>query len=164
MDVLGKTSGGTLASFQSEVLSLHPAIVHIMVGVNDVEDADDASYPSTVPGFLSNVDAMVKEAKAANIHVILGTEPALLSDNYSVMQQIDAVIEKYGAANNIPVVNYGDVLCGCVGSATGYSGEPFTGNGLLVQTAVPWPVNLTFLPNATGYNLMTQMAEAAIRP
>ena len=153
----GQTSDGTLASFQSAVVSLHPAIVHIMVGANDVEYADDASWPFTVPGYLSDLDAMVKEAKAANIKVVLGTEPAALSGNATLMQEINAVTEGYGAANNIPVINYGDALCGCVGSLDGS-----TGTGLLVPTPVPWPVNNALLPSATGYTLMTQMAEATI--
>ena len=77
----------------------------------------DSNLQIYVPIFAANLDAMVKEARAANIKVVLG----MGAQNFEIagdLEPINAVIAGYGAANGIPVVNYGDVLCGCVGSIT----------------------------------------------
>ncbi len=52
------TSGGTLARFQTDVIDLHPAIVHIMVGVDDLANDDDATQAigGVNPGLLSNLE------------------------------------------------------------------------------------------------------------
>ena len=71
-------SASILSRFQADVVSLHPAIVHIMMGADDATTTDDGSYQLAIPTFLSSLDAMVKEAKAANIKVILGIEPPFL--------------------------------------------------------------------------------------
>ena len=162
------SSGGVLARFQSDVVSLHPAIVHIMIGAADASVVYDSDYQFYIPWFLANLDAMVKEAKAANIKVVLGME----AQNFEFagnLEPINAVIAAYGAANNIPVVNYGDALCGCIGSinpgGVGYGNWSGAGPNLvqpppfLVPTA---PGDTTFIPSAAGYALMTQMAENAI--
>jgi hypothetical protein len=63
-----------LANFQANVVSLHPAAVHIMVGLSDAE-TDDATYSGATAYFLSGLNEVVLQAKAANIKVILGIEP-----------------------------------------------------------------------------------------
>jgi lysophospholipase L1-like esterase len=90
--VYGGGSSDALARFQSDVVSLRPAIVHIMVGAFDAEVTTPEGEPFTVPQFVTNLDAMVKEAKAANINVVLGMEPATGSFNYPFWQQINAAI------------------------------------------------------------------------
>src|SRR5271155_5247982 len=105
-------SGDTLARFQADVVNLHPAIVHIMIGSSDADEDDDAMYRLTFSNFLSNLDAMVKEAKAANIQVILGIEPQNFVFSGPV-GPINSIITSYGRTNKIPVINYGDALCAC---------------------------------------------------
>jgi lysophospholipase L1-like esterase len=148
-------SSSTLQRFQADVVDLHPAIVHIMIGFADADEAHDATWRFFGPQFLTALESMVKEARAANIQVVLGLE----SENFSfaggaggAAVQINSIIASYGALNNIPVINYGDALCGCIGS-TGATGIPS-----------PYLVEGTegFIPNAAGYALMTQMAEATI--
>jgi lysophospholipase L1-like esterase len=148
-------SGSTLQRFQADVINLHPAIVHIMIGSADADEAHDATWRFFGPQFLIALESMVKEARDANIQVVLGLE----SENSSFANgaggaavQINSIIASYGALNNIPVINYGDALCGCVGS-TGATGTPS-----------PYLVEGTegMVPNAAGYALMTQMAEATI--
>ena len=133
LDFFDGNSGGTAARFQADVVSLHPAIVHIMVGVVDEAQEDDALMALTTPNFMNNLNTMVQEAKAANIRVVLGMEPPAVS-------QENAVIAAYGAANNIPVVNYG--------------AAPTATNDIYQEDA--------FVPTTAGYALMTQIAEAAI--
>jgi hypothetical protein len=164
------SSSQVLARFQSDVVDLHPAIVHIMIGEGDADATDDASFQLASPYFLTKLNAIVQEAKAANIKVILGLEPSILT--YSgELESINSVIESYGAANNIPVINYGDALCGCVGSILiplqpsdigidvfgTYGGGPY-----IVATVNPVPFSPKYVVSPTGYNLMTQMAENAI--
>jgi lysophospholipase L1-like esterase len=153
-------SSETLARFESDVVNLHPAVVHIMIGSSDADEDDDANFQLTLPYFLNNLDAMVKEAKAANIKVILGIEPSTLSFDSSILEQLNSVIASYGAANSIPVINYEGALCGYVcsgdGTAIGYSWTSET--SLLVTSAE----NGGLIPSAAGYSVMTQMAEATI--
>jgi hypothetical protein len=94
------TSGGTLARFQTDVIGLHPAIVHIMVGVDDLANDDDATQAigGIDPEVLNNLTAMVNMAKAANIQVILGIEStSWASASPPLPQALSAVIAGYGA-------------------------------------------------------------------
>jgi hypothetical protein len=133
--------GPRLASFQSDVVSLHPAIVHIMVGAYDAYFVSDESALFVFQGFLSNLDAM----------------------DSGYITQINAAIAGYGAANNIPVIDYADLLCGCASLST----NPFplyTTNGLMVPSVavVPEPNGAGILPSTAGYAAMTQLAETAV--
>jgi GDSL-like Lipase/Acylhydrolase family len=158
----GGTSGATLARFQADVINLHPAIVHIMVGVDDADVDDDESYPYAYGSFLTSLEAMVKMAQAANIQVVLGIESPQWSD-LAPLEPINSIIANYGAEKNIPVINYADALCGCVGSTGGVG----VGFNFLTPNApymVPTNVSGAYTPSAAGYALMTQMAEAVINP
>jgi hypothetical protein len=154
-------SSDTLARFQADVVNLHPAIVHIMIGSSDADEDDDAMYRLTFSNFLSNLDAMVKEAKAANIQVILGIEPQNFAFGGPV-GPINSIIASYGRTNKIPVINYGDALCACVGSTGATSvGYDFASQNPLMVPATD-QIGNALIPSATGYALMTQMAETAI--
>ena len=146
-------SEATAARFQSDVVSQHPGIVHIMVGVDDLSEDDDAVQVFGIAtGFMTSLQQMVSMAKAANIKVILGIEPlAWASEAPTYPQQLNSIVAAYGAENNISVVNYGDALCQCVGSIGGPAYGPGYNN----------PGNGAG-PSAAGYALMTQMAEVAI--
>jgi lysophospholipase L1-like esterase len=72
--VYAGNSSEALAAFQADVVSLHPTIIHIMLGAADASTATEAGYQLAIPSFLNNLEAMVKEAKAANTQVILGIE------------------------------------------------------------------------------------------
>jgi hypothetical protein len=164
-------SYGVLAAFQSEVVSLHPAVVHILIGIGDSDATDDASFRLAVPEFLTNLEAIVREAKAANIKVVLGLEPSVLTFS-GQLEQINSVITSFGAANNIPVINYADALSGSIGSRLipfyassigvdtfqQYGGGPYIAPPTTTGTV---PSNSLVVTTA-GYALMTQMAEATI--
>jgi lysophospholipase L1-like esterase len=147
------------ARFQSSVVSLHPAIVHILAGSEDVATANDATFTTTVQSVQNSIIAMITEAQNADIQVILGTIPPQLASTSGtivpvfqpvLILQINAWIESYGAANHIPVVNYHDALCLCVGSTN----PTQSSSTLLTSSGV--------LPSASGYNAMTTLAENAI--
>jgi hypothetical protein len=163
------------------VEALHPAAVHIMIGLAWGTATDDASTGLSVPEFLDQLNALVQQAKAANIKVILGIEP-YLPLNAQYLQQLNAVLATYGATYNIPVINYGDALCNCVGATTeatfstmqsgpnedifGLYG-PVGGAYMATPTSDPFPPPALPWDNDTivtpqGYNLMTQLAESVI--
>ena len=155
--VSGWESNGTmdagLARFQSDVVALKPAIVHIMFGMDDAEILSPTSSEFYGPSVLSDAQAMVAEAKAANIQVVFGLEPSALT-------QYKQIITMYAAQNNIPVINYGDALCQCNAFTSGSSYYQGAGtNGYLM----PDPNDgAGLLPTAAGYAIMTPMAEAII--
>jgi hypothetical protein len=155
------TAAATEERFQTDVINLHPAIVHIMVAADDADADDDASVPYIEPSFLNALQTMIKMAKAANIQVILGTEGTLWSDDGgAIMAPLNSLVVALGADNNIPVINYGDALCGCVGSTGGQGvGQNFAaGAAYMTTNANPG----AFMPTPAGYALMTQMAAATI--
>jgi lysophospholipase L1-like esterase len=61
-----------LLRFPQDVLALHPRMVHIMAGTNDV--AGNAG-PTTLDAIEGNIAAMVVLAKAAGIRVVLASTP-----------------------------------------------------------------------------------------
>jgi hypothetical protein len=145
-----------LENFQTDVINQHPAFVHIMTGFGDLTTIKD----STPLGFVaqnweSDIMAMVAMAQKANIKVILGNLPASLppQTNPAGVQLFNAWLDQYGRANHIPVVNYHDALCQCVGSTMPY--DTFAA-GLGVPNAGE------STPSAAGYSLITQMAQTAI--
>jgi lysophospholipase L1-like esterase len=183
-----ESAPGMLASFQANVVSLHPAVVHLLLGLPDAVQSHDPTYSSTVPAFLTALTSMVEEAKAANIKVVLGLEPNLPNLNTFIVPQINAAIVSFAAANNIPVINYADALCACVNATTRqanvvdvngnivnsfqvarnsfqqYGGGPFVepGSAAIFSASPSLPWDDDFVVTPTGYNLMTQMAESTI--
>jgi hypothetical protein len=148
------TSGGTAARFQADVISLHPAIVHIMVGVDDFDFDDDEGQAvgGPYPAFLTNLEEMVSMAKAANIQVILGMESLAWASASPVYPEgLNAIVAAFGAQNNIPVINY-DFALSVVGPS------PYLGPA----SSAGFPIPAFQAPTPAGYALMTQMAEVAI--
>lgn len=150
--------GSALAAFQSEVVSLHPAIVHIMFGETDSIDMSSNTTQFYGPGLLSSAQAMVAEAKAANIQVVFGLEP-------NALPQLKELITMYGVARNIPVIDYADLLSapgtqGFAGTGTnvGQAGYQATAgdNGYLIPGGI-WAVL-----SPSGQAVMTQLAESVI--
>lgn len=163
----GGSSSGLLADMPA-VLALHPAIIHIMVGVVDVDGTATPSlgeccmYPYSTSQFLFNLNSMVQQAKAAGIQVILGIEPSVFSFGLVPLQPLNSMIASYGALHGIPVINYADALCRCVDSVGGASGGiNFTNAGPLTGPS-NYKENDGPVPTAAGYALMTQMASAVI--
>ena len=113
-----------LQDFQANVINQHPAFVHIMTGFGDIAEIKDSTPLPMVlqQQWEEDVTAMVAMAQKANIKVILGNLPAsappeIRMDGVRVM---NAWLDQFGRAKNIPVVNYHDALCQCVGSTLAY--------------------------------------------
>jgi lysophospholipase L1-like esterase len=124
--VSGQNSAQVLARFQTDVIDLHPEIVHILVGTNDL-------YPGWTLGpsqsnsidSVANVEAMVRMAQASGIHVILATIPpwACSASNCVLAVTVDSTSSRYGRINTwnawieqfalsqgIPVADYHSAL------------------------------------------------------
>jgi hypothetical protein len=128
---------------------------------------EEAQY--VAPRFLSNMQAMIKMAKEANIQVILGIEsPQWPEHGSNYLTTLNSIVATLAAQNNIPVINYADALCACVSSTGGIGiSENFATpiiqeeNG---QYMASLPTNFleAYAPTSAGYALMTQMVEATI--
>ena len=70
--ISGQTSPQLLVRFWQDVVALHPAVVHIMIGTNDIAGN---TGPTTPEAYQNAVRAMVDLAKANHIAVILGSIP-----------------------------------------------------------------------------------------
>ena len=74
--VSGQTTTQMLARFRTDVIDLHPAIVHIMGGINDIAQSDGTALTR------SNIESMVELARMHGIVVILGAvTPSSLFQN-----------------------------------------------------------------------------------
>ena len=156
--ISGQNSSQVLARFQTDVIDLHPEIVHILIGTNDVYPGWTL-YPSGPNAINSaaNVEAMVQMAQTNGIHVILATIPPWGCDasncttaesadstltRYDRINTWNAWIEQYALSKGIPVVDYHSALLAP-------DGEHY----------VPDMTIDGVHPSAAGYVVMTPMVE-----
>lgn len=156
----GQNSSQVLARFQSDVIDLHPEIVHILIGTNDVYPGWTL-YPSpSAINSPANVEQMVQMAQINGIHVILATIPPWGCDasnctlaesadstpgRYDRINTWNAWIEQYALSKGIPVADYHSALLAP-------DGEHYVPD--LTMEGVH--------PNAAGYVVMTPMVEGVI--
>ena len=157
----GQNSSQVLARFQTDVVDLHPGIVHILIGTNDVYPGWTL-YPSGSNAINSpaNVEAMVQMAQTNGIHVILATIPPWGCDasnctsaesadstptRYDRINTWNAWIEQYALSKGIPVADYHSALLAP-------DGEHYVPD--LTMEGVH--------PSAVGYVVMTPMVEGVI--
>jgi hypothetical protein len=161
----GAGSGNVEAAFQANVINQHPAFVHILTGGSDISVIRDA-IPQGVAWhqYEEALVAMVGMAQKANIKVILGNIPTvdaplvpLIGDDPQSVQLFNTWLANYGLTNNIPLVNYHDALCQCLGATS--PNDTFA-ISLSVQPTEPYHDSVA---NAAGYALITQMAQIAIQ-
>ena len=153
--ISGQNSTQVLARFQSDVIDAHPAIVHLLVGTNDVYPGWQLCQGNTINS-CANIAAMVALAQAADIRVILGTIPPWgpgslpeeadpSAARYTRISEWNAWLKQYGKENSITVLDYHLLLQ----AADGEQYVPsFTADGVH--------------PSTSGFALMTPLAEQAI--
>jgi hypothetical protein len=71
--VAGNTTDQMLARFQTDVIALHPDVVHIMGGAYDAIDENWNYNSQCGPDTCANINAMSEMANAAGIRVVIGT-------------------------------------------------------------------------------------------
>jgi len=70
--ISGQTTAQMLVRFQADVVALHPAMVHIMAGTNDIAGN---TGPVSMQDVQNNIVAMVTLARANGIKVVLASIP-----------------------------------------------------------------------------------------
>lgn len=146
--ISGQTSPQMLVRFIPDVAALHPRIVHIMAGTNDIAGN---TGPTSPENFQNNIRAMVDLAKAQGIVVIIGSilptdrfdwKPALHPAGQ--VRELNAWLRNFAAENGLVFADYWSALTGPNGELpTAYSSDGVH-------------------PNAAGYAVMRPIAERAI--
>jgi len=146
--ISGQTTPQMLLRFPADVLALHPRVVHIMAGTNDVAGN---TGPTTLDAVEANIAAMVTLAKAVGIRVVLAATPPAASFTWSPdlkpAPQIAALnvrLRTLAAREKVTFVDYGTVL----GMPDGSMKDALTLDGVH--------------PNAAGYAAMAPLAKKAV--
>jgi lysophospholipase L1-like esterase len=146
--IAGESSPQILVRFRQDAIDLHPRVVHILMGTNDVGGRTGPMSPQETE---ENFETLTELARANHITVILGTTPPTrhtLGKNINPSPRIRALddwIRAYAAHNHIFLIDYASVLD--------------DGRGGLAPALSTDGIH----PNAKGYAVMRAMAEPIIR-
>lgn len=145
-----QVSSQGLLRFQQDVIELHPKVVHILYGTNDIAGLGG---PTTSERIQSNLIAMVQLARGNHIAVVIGTilpishlpggmQDATLTPN---IVKMNAWIREYGQREHVAVADYYPALS----DATGGFRSDLNSDGVH--------------PTLAGYRVMEPIAQAAIQ-
>jgi lysophospholipase L1-like esterase len=144
----GQTSPQLLLRFYQDVIALHPAIVHIMVGTNDIAGN---TGPNNAGAYRNNIRAMVDLAKANNIKVILGSIPPANTFRWRpdlkpspTILLLNGWLKEFAKEQDLIFADYHSAMVGSAGEMR----PEFTKDGVH--------------PEVEGYQLMRPIAERAI--
>ena len=146
--ISGQTSPQMLVRFRQDVINLHPKVVVILAGTNDIAGNTGPEPPEMIQ---DNLISMVDLARANGIRVVLasitpsddfwwnpGTKPA------PRIAEMNTWIKAYAAKNRMIYLDYYSPMVDDHGGMR----REFTGDGVH--------------PNPAGYALMGRLAETAI--
>ena len=147
--ISGQTTPQMLIRFRPDVLNLHPDVVVILAGVNDIAGN---TGPTTNDAIFGNIISMVELAKANAIKVILCS--VLPANNFywrpnekaaETIIQLNQLIQSYANQMHIPFVDYHTAM------ADTKKGLPkeFSDDGVH--------------PNLKGYQTMEPLLEKAVQ-
>ena len=146
--ISGQTTPQMLLRFPADVIALHPRVVHIMAGTNDVAGN---TGPTTLDTIESNIAAMITLARAAGIRVVLAAVPPASHMSWSptvtptpVIAALNARLRSLAAREGAIFVDYGPAI----GLADGSMRPEDTLDGVH--------------PSSEGYTAMAPLARAAI--
>ncbi len=112
--ISGQTSPQMLLRFRSDVIDLHPRVVHIMAGTNDLAGNTGAT---TEADFKATIESMVELAKAHHVQVALSSIPPAATFPWAARYRPTAQIRRlngwmrtYAARNGLIYINYFDAL------------------------------------------------------
>lgn len=147
--ISGQTTPQMLIRFRPDVLNLHPDVVVILAGVNDIAGN---TGPSTNDAIFGNIISMVESAKANAIKVILCS--VLPANNFywrpnekaaETIIQLNQLIQSYAKQHHIPYVDY-------------HSAMADAKNGLPKEFSED-----SVHPNLKGYQTMQPLLEKAVQ-
>ena len=146
--ISGQTSAQMLVRFWPDVIALHPKVVQIIAGTNDIAGN---TGPTTERNYEDNIAAMVTLAEAHHIHVILGSMPPAVrfwwAPQYRPAQEIrrlNAWLRRCAREHHLRFVNYYAHLV----SPQGTFRHSLSNDGVH--------------PNRNGYRVMSALARKAI--
>ncbi len=137
-----------LLRFRQDVIDLHPAVVHILAGTNDIAGN---TGPTTLAAIEGNIQSMVELARAHRIRVILATlTPVARYPWQPSVQPVASIralndwIKAYAKQNGLTLVDYFSPLD--------------DGHGGFIANLAIDGVH----PNRQGYAVMDKLARKAI--
>ncbi len=147
--ISGQTTEQMLVRFRADVADLHPAVVHVMAGTNDVAGNRGATTVATIEG---NIRSIVELARANGIVVVLGSIPPASRFPWSPVRRsgdtiaaINAWLRDYARRERLIFVDYHAVL----GDGRGGMRPEYSMDGVH--------------PGRAGYEAMRPLALGAIR-
>ena len=147
--ISGQTTPQMLVRFRQDVVSLKPAVVHILAGTNDLAGN---TGPTTLEAIEDNLSSMVEIAEASHIRVVLASVlPALDYPWRRGLQPAPKIValndwlRAYAAQHKLV---YADYYAALVDSRGGFKSE-------LADDGVH--------PNGAGYAVMSPIARQAVR-
>jgi lysophospholipase L1-like esterase len=148
--ISGQTTPQMLLRFFSDVVNLHPKVVHILAGTNDVAGN---TGPTRAEDFRNNIEAMVQLAKLHHIRVVLGSIPPAAAFLWRpeakpapTIKALNEWLRGYARSNGIRYIDYFSVLA----DANGGLKASLSADGVH--------------PNRDGYAIMRPLALAGIHP
>jgi lysophospholipase L1-like esterase len=147
--IAGQTTDQLLVRFRQDVISLHPKVVVILAGLNDIAGLHG---PSTEEMILDNLASMTELAKANGIRVVLAsvtpvcncfTRVATRERWQERIAEVNELIEKYCSRSGAVFLDYYSEM-----GKDGVLQKDLTKDGIL--------------PNEAGYKRMAALAEKAI--
>ena len=147
--ISGQTTPQMLVRFRQDVVDLHPEVVVILAGTNDLAGN---TGPSTQEMIEDNFKGMVEIAKANGIRVILASVTPVakypwrpeIQDTAAKVEALNAWIKEYCAQEKLTYLDYWTAMAGPEGGM-----KP----GISIDGVHP---------NGKGYAIMEPLAEAAI--
>jgi lysophospholipase L1-like esterase len=137
-----------LVRFQSDVVALRPALVHIMAGTNDVARN---TGPETADEMFGYIVSMAQLAHANGIKVIIASVPPAADfpwrhglDPAPTIKALNARLKAYATGHGFVYADYWSALA----TPGGGMKPQYSGDGVH--------------PNAEGYEAMRPVAQAAI--
>ncbi|GGC37969.1 acylneuraminate cytidylyltransferase [Novosphingobium marinum] len=112
----GQTSDQVLLRFSQDVVALRPEVVHILVGTNDIAGN---TGPLAIDSYIANVGAMVDQARANGIEVVLATMPPASRFPWKPgvspepwLSRVNARLVEMARERNLVLADYNAVLKG----------------------------------------------------
>jgi len=153
--ISGQTTPQMLVRFRPDVIALHPRVVVILAGTNDLSGN---TGPTTLEAIQDNLVSMAELAKSNSIRVILASILPVSDyeqrDGKPIVQTVRRPPEKikalnewmrsYASKNNLTYLDYYSAMM----DEKGFLKDELSEDGLH--------------PNAKGYEVMAPLAEAAI--
>jgi lysophospholipase L1-like esterase len=141
----GQTTPQMLVRFRADVIALHPQVVHVLAGTNDIAGN---TGPSSLQDYQNNIMSMVELAQANGIDVILGSIPPAAAfpwrkqiDPLPRIAEMNTWLRDYAKRKKIRFIDYHSALAGPAGELRADLGD----DGVH--------------PNRKGYDVMRKLLE-----